>query len=63
MGFVEAIKARIVDEGLYDKETTTALKAVTTMEALFTALLPIYETFCRKKNQNKLLETFYGLIP
>ena len=62
-GFVEAIKARIIDEGLYDNETTTALNAVTTTEALFTALLPIYETFCRKKNRDKLLETFYGLIP
>ena len=62
-GFVEAIKARIIDEGLYDNKTTTALKAVKTTEALFTALLPIYETFCKKKNQDKLLETFYGLIP
>ena len=62
-GFIEAIKARIIDEGLYDNETTTALNAATTTEALFTALLPMYETFCRKKNRDKLLETFYGLIP
>ena len=62
-GFVEAIKARIIDKGLYDNETTTALNAATTTEALFTAVLPIYETFCRKKNRDKLLETFYGLIP
>jgi hypothetical protein len=41
----------------------TALKAVTTTEALFIALLPIYEPFCKKKNQDKLLKTFYGLIP
>lgn len=61
-GFVEAIKAKILDEGLYH-ETRTALKAVTTTEASFTALHPIYETFCRKKNQDKLLETFYDLIP
>jgi hypothetical protein len=32
-------------------------------KASFEALLPMYETFCRKKNQNKLLESFYGLIP
>ena len=62
-GFVEAIKARIIDEGLYDSEATTALKAVTTTEALFTAVLPMCETSCRKKNQDKLLETFYCLIP
>ena len=62
-GFVEAIKARIIDEGLYDNATTIVLKDVTTTKALFTAVRPIYETFCKKKNQDKLLETFYGLIP
>ena len=36
---------------------------MTTTEALLTAILPMYKTFCRKKNQDKLLETFYGLIP
>jgi hypothetical protein len=38
-GFVEAIKARIIDEG---NKIMTALKAVATTEALFIALLPIY---------------------
>ena len=61
-GFVEAIKARIIGECLYDNETMTALKAVTTTEVPFTALLPIYETFCRKKNRDKLLETFNSPI-
>ena len=28
------------------------------------SVLPLYETFCqKKKNQDKLLESFYGLIP
>jgi hypothetical protein len=54
-GFVEAIKARIINEGLYGNESSTA--------ALFTALLPMYEIIWKEKNQDKLLETFYGLIP
>ena len=62
-GFVEAIKARIIDKGLYDNATMIVLRDVTTTEALFTAVRPIYETFCKKKNQYKLPKTFYGLIP
>ena len=38
-----------------------ALKAVTTTKALTTAPVPIYERFCKKKNQDKLLKTFNGL--
>lgn len=30
---------------------------------MFDALLPLYDKFSRKKNQDKLLEAFYGLIP
>jgi uncharacterized C2H2 Zn-finger protein len=62
-GFVEAIKARIIKEDIYNSETDTALAAVKPTKALFEALLPLYETFCRKKNQDILLESFYGLIP
>ena len=40
-----------------------ALATMSSTEALFDALLPLYETFHRKKNQDKLLELFYGLIP
>jgi hypothetical protein len=43
-------------------ETNTALAAVKPTKALFEALLPLYETFYRKKNQDKF-EYFYGLIP
>ena len=62
-GFVEAIKARIIEEDLYGAETNKALSAVSSTKALFTAVLPIYKTFTRKKNQDKMLESFYGLIP
>ncbi|CAB3985388.1 Hypothetical predicted protein [Paramuricea clavata] len=62
-GFVEAIKSRIIEENLYAQETNSGLKKVTSMPKLYQALLPIYQTFCRKKNQDTLLKVFYGLIP
>ena len=61
--FVKAIKDTIIEEKLYGAEIISGLDTVCSTEALFTALLPIYQTFCRKKNQDKLLELFYGLIP
>ena len=30
---------------------------------MFTAVLPLYDKFCHKKNQEKFLEEFYGLFP
>ena len=39
------------------------MKTASASEALFEALLPLYENFHRKKNQDKLLEDFYELIP
>ena len=62
-GFVEAIKTRIIDEDLYGTETNKALSAVTSTKLLFNSVLPIYETFARKRNQDKMLELFYSLIP
>ncbi len=62
-GFVEAIKAHIIDEDLYGAETNKVLGAVSSTKALFTAVLLIYKTFTRKRNQDKMLELFYGLIP
>ena len=61
--FVESIKERIREENFYGTETTVCLNAVSSTVALFNALLPLYETFLRKKNQDKRLESFYGLIP
>ena len=61
--FVEAIKSRIIEENLYAEETNSGLKKVTSTPKLYLALLPIYQTFCGKKNQDILLKVFYGLIP
>ena len=60
---VESIKANLIEENLYGTEINTSLNTVSSGEALLEALLPLYETFCQKKNHDKLLESFYGLIP
>jgi hypothetical protein len=60
---VETIKNNITQENIYGDEINTSLKTLSAGEALFEAILPLYETFITKKNQDKLLEDFYGLIP
>lgn len=61
--FMESIKQRIREENFYGTEINVCLNAVSSTVALLNALLPLYKTFCCKKNQDKLLESFYGLIP
>ena len=61
--FVESIKVKIREDNLYGSDIDGGLDSVSSTVALYDALLPLYETFCRKKNQDKLLESFYGLIP
>ncbi len=60
---VETIKGNIIKENTYGEEINTILKTASASEALFEAILPLYERFHRKKNQDKLLEDFYALIP
>ncbi len=48
---------------MYGQEINTILKTASASEALFEAVLRLYERFDRKKNQDKLLEDFYALIP
>ena len=60
---VETIKGNITKENIYGEEINTVLKTASASEALFKAILPLYQTFYKKKNQDKLLEDFYGLIP
>ena len=61
--FVETIKDSIIKENLYGDQINTSLKTASATKDLFTALLPLYKKFLSKKNQDKLLEDFYGLIP
>lgn len=60
---VEAIKTKLIKDDLYGPDINAALEKVSSSKALFKVVLPIYEKFCRKKNQDKLLEEFYGLLP
>ena len=59
---VETIKRNIISEQLYGDEIERTVKNISASEALFKEVLPLYTKFCRKKNQDKLLEEFYGLM-
>ena len=60
---IESIKVKLKEENLYGTEIMASLATVSSTDALFDGLRPLYTTFCRKNNQDKLLECFYGLIP
>jgi hypothetical protein len=52
VSIVESIKSDLLEKDYYGKEIQNGLKNIVGGEA-----------FCRKKNMDKLLESFYGLIP
>ena len=60
---IQSIKTDLLEKKYYGEEIQNGLKNVSGGEALLDALQPLYEKFCRKKNMDKLLESFYGLIP
>ena len=62
VGIVETIKTNLIAGDLYGVAINTAIKNASCSKELFASVLPLYETFCLKKNQDKLLEEFYGLI-
>ena len=62
-GIVEAIKTKSVNDDLYGPDVNAAIEKISWSKGLFDAILPIYNLFCRKKNQDVLLEEFYGLLP
>ena len=59
--FIDALVE--VEENIYSEEINTVSKTASASEALFKAILPLYQTFYNKKNQDKFVEDFYGLIP
>ena len=61
-GIVEAIKTSLCTDDLYGTELIAGVKIASYSKALFDAVLPLCEKFCCKKNQDRLLEEFYGLI-
>ena len=59
---VDTIKQSIITEKLYGDEIDSVVKTVSATEALFEEVMPLYTKFCRNRNQDKLLESFYGLM-
>lgn len=62
-GIIETIKTGLITEDLYGSEINNHIKSASCSKDLFDAVLPLYSKFCWKKNQDKLLEEFYGLMP
>ena len=60
---VESVKVKLREDNLYGTEIMDSVATVSSTDSLFDALFPLYTTFCRKNDQDKLLECFYGLIP
>ncbi len=63
VSIVESIKSDLLEKDFYGKVIQNGLKNIVGGEASLDALQPLYVKFCRKKNIDKLLESFYGLIP
>ena len=59
---VDTIKTNVVTEKLYGDEIDSVVKSISATEELFKEVLPLYTKFCRNRNQDKLLESFYGLM-
>ena len=59
---VESIKTKVTKEKLYGPEMCNAMEKANATKALFDALYPLFATFCKKKNQDKLVESFFALI-
>ena len=60
---VKEIKTSLITADLYGPEINDAFKKAARSKTLFDDVLPLYDQFYCKKNQAKLLENFYGLIP
>ena len=59
---MDTIKRNIIAEKLYGDEIDSVVKNISATEALLKDVLPLYTKFCRNRNQDKLLESFYGLM-
>jgi hypothetical protein len=59
---VESIKTKITEEKLYGEEVTASVKKASCSEDFYRAILPMYKRFCKKKNQDELVESFFGLM-
>jgi hypothetical protein len=55
-GIVEAIKTSLITSDLYEPGINTAIKNASCSNVLFDVAPPLNKKFCRKKNQDSLLE-------
>ena len=60
---VDKVKKKIKDDAFWDSEMTSNMASITSNDSLYNNILPIYERFCRKLNQDSFLTDFYELIP
>ena len=60
---VNTIKQNLIKEKLYGEEIESSIQNVTATEALLKEVEPLYSRSCKNKNQDKLLQAFYGLMP
>ena len=60
---VDTIKENIVKEKLYGENINAAVEKAIATKELFDEVLPLYTKFSRSRNQDKLLQSFYGLMP
>ena len=60
---VDKVKTKIKDDGFWDSEMTSNIASITSNDSLYDTILPIYEQFCQKLNQDSFLTDFYELIP
>lgn len=63
MSILDEVKAKVTKEGYWDTEITSDLAKVTSNDNLYEAVSPIYQRFCKKRNQDDFLVDFYELIP
>ena len=59
---VESIKSQIMREKLYGSAMNDLVNTASCTQAFFDALFPLYADFCRKKNQDKLVESLFSLM-
>ena len=60
---VDKVKKKIKDDTFWDSEMTSNMASITSNDSLYNEILPIYERFRRKLNQDSFLTDFYELIP
>ena len=63
VNIVKNVKLKITEEVFRYNYILPNLAKVSSNDTLFDALLPLYERFCRKRNQDNFLSDFYELIP